>query len=78
MRGKLEETLSQVEREMIVEALKSARGNKARAARDSVASRSCAWCKLALYTTRPQRTLCNGGWLKSPWPNSIFPLDAAT
>ena len=34
MQGKLEDTLRQVEREMIIEALKNARGNKARAARE--------------------------------------------
>ena len=34
MRGKLEETLNQVEREMLVEALKNSHGNKAQAARE--------------------------------------------
>jgi len=34
MKGTLEECLEQVEREMIIESLKIAKGNKARAARD--------------------------------------------
>ncbi len=34
MKGKLEETLDRVEREMIIESLKNARGNKAKAARE--------------------------------------------
>jgi len=34
MKGTLEETLARVEREMLIEALKNARGNKARAARE--------------------------------------------
>ncbi len=34
MKGKLEETLERVEREMIIEALKNAKGNKAKAARE--------------------------------------------
>ncbi len=34
MRGTLEETLDRVEREMLIEALKNSRGNKAKAARD--------------------------------------------
>ena len=34
MRGTLEETLDRVEREMLIEALKHSRGNKAKAARE--------------------------------------------
>ncbi|MCP4589475.1 MAG: hypothetical protein GY842_01895, partial [bacterium] len=34
MKGTLEDSLARVEREMLVEALKNARGNKAKAARE--------------------------------------------
>ncbi|MBW7866102.1 MAG: nif-specific transcriptional activator NifA [Candidatus Hydrogenedentes bacterium] len=55
MKGTLEETLNRVEREMIVEALKDAKGNKAKAARQLGISERLMGLRVERYDIDPKR-----------------------
>ncbi len=55
IKGTLEETLERVEREMLIEALKDARGNKAKAARQLGISERLIGLRVTRYAIDPQR-----------------------
>ena len=55
IKGTLEETLERVEREMLIEALKDARGNKAKAARQLGMSERLMGLRVSKYDIDPKR-----------------------
>ena len=61
MRGKLRATLDSVEREMIVEALKSARGNMAEAARKLGISERIMGLRVARFHVDLEKLRCTPG-----------------